>query len=853
MKKENNNMLIKSKTIQFNLTTKNVLKTHSNLIKYPYIINNKEKNNYEKYNKSDDSMNLNKSQNIINIEKDLSIDEQNKINLRRNINKNNTQYSVGENKIDKFLQNMKLKNSEKSNKIINRMVLRNKILRPHSFKSLRAFQTNQNISDNKIELSLNNDSLTQFKIDDMETTNKSLFHSSRDEKRRKTSSFFKNNIDLNNIQSLNFRKSNLRRNVKRKKNMILKNVIYKLNENSPKSLTKRSSFRTIKKLKSLPLSHFKLIESEKEKKNDNMNYNTTESENKSNERRKSNPDNRSSITSILKESKLNKKKNIFKKKFCVNENIKIKKVKSFDETNYNFENTLTNRSNNIDDKIINEVNPLQQKFLKKQIMNVSSKIIEIQQKKINLYKKCIINKINEFYTDLKKQEEILFNQEYNTFKGKDKTLNNIFNSFFFQVDKIQLNKFLQNAYKLIYSSKNRTRFLRTFYTVAFQFLLDKYLNPRKGMLTLIFRFGIERKTNIIRPKRKLNNIKINKINISISNYNKNITKRNISSVFSTYNTINNTNNNTYYNTINNTNNNTYYNTNNNTYYNTSNNTSNNTNNNTYYNISNNIDNNINNNGKVNNVVKHFNNNDNKKNPNLINLVKKINNNITLEKISQLEKNNLIKIDLLLEKSKQHLQNKFYINEFRLNDTIFDILRDRLLIPKQKKLLRFFIKEKTKKPSNIRTSLKRAYNYMFTSNKNILDQILKERPKRKRQKTIRKKFRNDIQISNNLFSTSNKEVTKIKTELLKALKLQGMENNLYKIIFYHIQEDNFVLVKKLINDNHGFINMNYKDEKGNTFLNIAVKFNCKIEIIHFLLIKGSDPNIANVIYILFKFL
>ena len=487
MKKENNNMLIKSKTIQFNLTTKNVLKTHSNLIKYPYIINNKEKNNYEKYNKSDDSMNLNKSQNIINIEKDLSIDEQNKINLRRNINKNNTQYSVGENKIDKFLQNMKLKNSEKSNKIINRMVLRNKILRPHSFKSLRAFQTNQNISDNKIELSLNNDSLTQFKIDDMETTNKSLFHSSRDEKRRKTSSFFKNNIDLNNIQSLNFRKSNLRRNVKRKKNMILKNVIYKLNENSPKSLTKRSSFRTIKKLKSLPLSHFKLIESEKEKKNDNMNYNTTESENKSNERRKSNPDNRSSITSILKESKLNKKKNIFKKKFCVNENIKIKKVKSFDETNYNFENTLTNRSNNIDDKIINEVNPLQQKFLKKQIMNVSSKIIEIQQKKINLYKKCIINKINEFYTDLKKKEEILFNQEYNTFKGKDKTLNNIFNSFFFQVDKIQLNKFLQNAYKLIYSSKNRTRFLRTFYTVAFQFLLDKYLNPRKGMLTLIFR------------------------------------------------------------------------------------------------------------------------------------------------------------------------------------------------------------------------------------------------------------------------------------------------------------------------------------------------------------------------------
>ena len=81
----------------------------------------------------------------------------------------------------------------------------------------------------------------------------------------------------------------------------------------------------------------------------------------------------------------------------------------------------------------------------------------------------------------------------------------------------------------------------------------------------------------------------------------------------------------------------------------------------------------------------------------------------------------------------------------------------------------------------------------------------------------------------------------------------MENNLYKIIFYHIQEDNFVLVKKLINDNHGFINMNYKDEKGNTFLNIAVKFNCKKEIVQFLLINGCNPNIGNVNNIFFNFL
>ena len=48
-------------------------------------------------------------------------------------------------------------------------------------------------------------------------------------------------------------------------------------------------------------------------------------------------------------------------------------------------------------------------------------------------------------------------------------------------------------------------------------------------------------------------------------------------------------------------------------------------------------------------------------------------------------------------------------------------------------------------------------------------------------------------------------------------------------------------------------MNYKDEKGNTFLNIAVKFNCKKEIVQFLLINGCNPNIGNVNNIFFNFL
>ena len=376
------------------------------------------------------------------------------------------------------------------------------------------------------------------------------------------------------------------------------------------------------------------------------------------------------------------------------------------------------------------------------------------------------------------------------------------------------------------------------------------------MLTLIFRFGTERKSIITRPTRKLNNMKINKVSL----YNKNATKRNFVLHYPTYNkTEYNTINNTFGNTRYNSNNNTYYNTSNNSYHNSSNtsnnishhNTSNNSNNNSYYNISNNSNNN-NIIGKY-NLVTNFNTNYTLKDPNLTYLVRKINNNVTLEK-SSIEKENLIKIRILLEKSKQHIQNKFYVNNFRLHDTIFDILRSKIFIPKQKKYLKFFIKEKTKKPSVVRTSLKKGYNNnVFSTKKNILDQILKQRRRRKRIKTIRKKFRNDIQISNNLFSTSNQEITKIKTELLRALKLKGIENNLYKVIFYHIQEDNFVLVKKVINDNYGFINMNYKDEKGNTFLNIAVKFNCKKEIVQFLLINGCNPNIGNVNNIFFNFL
>ena len=82
-------------------------------------------------------------------------------------------------------------------------------------------------------------------------------------------------------------------------------------------------------------------------------------------------------------------------------------------------------------------------------------------------------------------------------------------------------------------------------------------------------------------------------------------------------------------------------------------------------------------------------------------------------------------------------------------------------------------------------------------------------------------------------------------MIKASILKSIENNLYKLIFYYIKEDNLMLVEKYIIDNYGFMNMNYKDENGFTFLNCAVRYNCRKEIVQFLIIKGCNPNIPNV--------
>ena len=135
--------------------------------------------------------------------------------------------------------------------------------------------------------------------------------------------------------------------------------------------------------------------------------------------------------------------------------------------------------------------------------------------------------------------------------------------------------------------------------------------------------------------------------------------------------------------------------------------------------------------------------------------------------------------------------------------------------------------------------------ILQSQKILNDNITEKYAIRKKTFHQKKKYFKDFQISNNLFSTTNQEITKLKTQMIKASILKTIENNLYKLIFYYIKEDNLMLVEKYIIDNYGFMNMNYKDENGFTFLNCAVRYNCRKEIVQFLIIKGCNPNIPNV--------
>jgi hypothetical protein len=242
-----------------------------------------------------------------------------------------------------------------------------------------------------------------------------------------------------------------------------------------------------------------------------------------------------------------------------------------------------------------------------------------------------------------------------------------------------------------------------------------------------------------------------------------------------------------------------------------------------------------------------------------------------EKITKKTKIRLKEIKNLLDIAYEKEENILFINDMINSDTRNNIMNKSFFkksYEKKKRFIHLFSKsliKNTEKYSLKKKNRKSIINNrkslaliresdeiefinrksILSSQKILIDNITEKYATRKKTSKIKKKFCRDIQISNNLFSSTNQEITKLKTQMIKASFLKTIEDNLYKVIFYYIKEENLMLIEKYIIDNYGFMNLNYTDELGFTFLNCAVKYNCKKEIIQFLLIKGCNPNIPNV--------
>ena len=257
----------------------------------------------------------------------------------------------------------------------------------------------------------------------------------------------------------------------------------------------------------------------------------------------------------------------------------------------------------------------------------------------------------------------------------------------------------------------------------------------------------------------------------------------------------------------------------------------------------------------------------------VNKIKKVNRSVLIkkrdffpEKKTIIEKKRIIKITQLLENANLKDNNLLYINDFISSDTSSKISRPTLYkngYQKKKKFVNLFSKSIMKSSEKFsflrkyRKSIKTKGNdnedeikKLLSSQKILNDNYMEKYANRRKLYRKKKTFTKRIKVLHNLFSTTNQEITKLKTQMIKASILKGIENNLYKVIFFHIKEDNMMLVKKYINDNYGFMNMNFKDENGFTFINTAVKFNCRKQIIEFLLIKGCNPNIPNVRFLFY---
>ena len=821
-KKSKNVNQNKIKNLLLQLDENNFQSPLSNLSNLPKLKRNNKAH-------SNDSINFNRNENIINILNNIPEEEEKKIKLKMNINKYNIKYDVNEKNLEKFFKNMKMKNKNNKNNE-NELKINNiftKRIRPASSPGIK-IETIQNISKERRGLSFDKDksikiiytNISQFNSDfNINSSSSLISKKSKFKKKRNKKILLDSDIDFNINQINAFRKS-AKNSFSNVINPKLSNHISHRNsqlQNLPLSLSYNRNLNNLGRTKRLSeplntsiINNSILIKDNDKKKNsffqninndlsgffsDILRRNTSLKLITRTEERKSS----------LYGKKLGKKciKSIYEKlknKKINNSKSKFTYVINKDDINKN--NNIVENIKEIEQKYVRT--PIQKKFIKKELLKIESKLINIKHNKNIIYSECIIRKINSFYIFLSKREKLLLNREVNNnFLGKDKTLKKLFKDFFIDFNKNKQFKFIHIIYKLYYLKIKRM--MRSFYSISFPFLLDKYLNPRKGILSLIFIYGIEKKHILFKNSMKsqlrncithhtsgyansYSSLNINDKKVQNLDYNKSMSNQDMIIV----------------------------------------------------------------NRKL-----------ESKDRNKTVLIKK-KKEFNPEKKTIFEKNRLQKIKNLLNLANCRDENILYINEFVQSDIKFEIRKKTGIKIKYQKSFQFgFMYPKNnikisknslsikKFKKNIKQKLTKEYEEenrlreLWYTKKILNDNLIgKYSLKRKAFKSSHK-ITHNIKILNNIFSSTNKEITKIKTEMIKASILKGIENNLYKVIFYHIREENLILVEKYILDNYGFININYRDENGSTFLNVAVKHNCKKQIIQFLLLKGCNPNIPDV--------
>ena len=109
--------------------------------------------------------------------------------------------------------------------------------------------------------------------------------------------------------------------------------------------------------------------------------------------------------------------------------------------------------------------------------------------------------------------------------------------------------------------------------------------------------------------------------------------------------------------------------------------------------------------------------------------------------------------------------------------------------------------------------------------------------------------NSMKTQKPFFSSENKDVTLLQTYLIKDRYVKSIKNDIHKLRLFYIKENNLNLVKQIVDANYAFLKINYKDSFGNTLLCHAVRY-ASLDLIEFLLMKGANPNICNVSFIIY---